>query len=711
MRHHIHTALRRLPLLAAWAVVTAAMLAACDRQRQADTQMTQADSLINAAYKTHNYESILTLADLHQQTGALSDLKAYYWRGYAYSRQRKMRMAEMEWKKAVAQPVHDADDLAYYAKAANRLTGLYYLKSDYEGAMRAAVPAIGLLKEQDYTANTDYANLQTFIGNCQVRLGNLQEAAASYEQAYQCFMQVTDDDGGDDITNYTSSIVGIITVADAYIQTGHYQEGADWVDRFDSMLLRYRQHPLADDAYIDKQWARLNLYRGCVLEGLGRRDEARKAYQSASDTRYAQTADGQIEAASYLTAAHRWSEAADKYEVLEQQLARYNVKLSLDNIKSYLLPKYQANVEAHRPDSAIAIGTWICSALDSAITWERQNTAMELATLYDMQQKETEIMEQKASIARQRLLTVVSTLVLVILGLGFFIFFRHRAAVRLESAYRRLEVANARAEESSHMKSNFIQQISHEIRTPLNVLSGFTQVITDSDTELDNDTLADIKRRITESTDRITCLVNKMLELSDVKSQTVIEQSDLLSPAQIADEAVEASGIATAAHLAFSLQAAPEVESVVIKTNRRAAVRALSLLLDNARKFTAPAESHQGRLAAAGSRLTAVLRISAGTRQVLFTVEDSGIVIPPAEAEHIFEEFVQLDEFYDGTGIGLTVARSLARRLGGDIRLDTAFTAGARFVLTLPYTAYTDTEYQTVTTVHPTLEATLNPTL
>ena len=67
-----------------------------------------------------------------------------------------------------------------------------------------------------------------------------------------------------------------------------------------------------------------------------------------------------------------------------------------------------------------------------------------------------------------------------------------------------------------------------------------------------------------------------------------------------------------------------------------------------------------------------------------FTVEDTGIGIPQEESEHIFEEFVQLDHFYDGTGIGLTVARSIARRLGGDVALDTSYTDGARFVMTLP---------------------------
>ena len=71
--------------------------------------------------------------------------------------------------------------------------------------------------------------------------------------------------------------------------------------------------------------------------------------------------------------------------------------------------------------------------------------------------------------------------------------------------------------------------------------------------------------------------------------------------------------------------------------------------------------------------------------KTLFIVEDTGIGVPVAESEHIFEEFVQLNEYYDGTGIGLTVARSLARRLGGDISLDTSYTGGARFLMTLPH--------------------------
>ncbi len=65
-------------------------------------------------------------------------------------------------------------------------------------------------------------------------------------------------------------------------------------------------------------------------------------------------------------------------------------------------------------------------------------------------------------------------------------------------------------------------------------------------------------------------------------------------------------------------------------------------------------------------------------------VEDTGIGVPSDKAEIIFQEFVQLNDYYDGVGIGLAVARSLARRLGGDLVLDPSYTAGARFIYTLP---------------------------
>ncbi len=277
----------------------------------------------------------------------------------------------------------------------------------------------------------------------------------------------------------------------------------------------------------------------------------------------------------------------------------------------------------------------------------------------------------------------ILALVLIIFVFCLFIFFHHRSSVRLKKAYRELEIAKNRAQELSRMKSDFIQQISHEIRTPLNILSGFTQVLTIPDAKYDEATLLEIKSKITENTDRITSLVNKMLELSEARNQTVIERTDYVTAVQIATEAINASGIAHASHLNFDLLISPEAKEVSINTNLAAAVRSLSLILDNARKFTIPSE---GRLLNPSSAQLqkVVLRITVLSGRLFFSVEDSGIGIPHKDAERIFDEFVQLDEYYAGTGIGLTVARSLTRRIGGDIKVDTAYIGGSRFVMTLP---------------------------
>lgn len=242
------------------------------------------------------------------------------------------------------------------------------------------------------------------------------------------------------------------------------------------------------------------------------------------------------------------------------------------------------------------------------------------------------------------------------------------ANAQLQKNNKALQLATARAEESTRMKSIFIEQISHEIRTPLNIICGFTQVLTTTDAELDKAEKRDMSVQIIDNTERITGLVNKMLALAEINSSVVLEREDHTSAAVIAQEAIKAAGINKASHVQFKLVKLFGAEQM-FDTHLRSAVLALQQLLDNAKKFT-----EQGQV---------TLKISNHEGQACFVVEDTGTSIPVYQAERIFDEFVQLDEYSDGTGIGLSIARSLARRLGGDIVLDTTYTGGARFVMTL----------------------------
>ena len=222
------------------------------------------------------------------------------------------------------------------------------------------------------------------------------------------------------------------------------------------------------------------------------------------------------------------------------------------------------------------------------------------------------------------------------------------------------------------MKSEFIKNISHEIRTPLNVLNGFSQIVLSPGIEMDDDTKRNIRERIHENTERITDLINKMLELSDVNSQAVIDQSDDTDPEAPAAQAAMDAHLDLHPELNFHIEAAADTKALHLHTNKQQLTRVLTLLLDNAIKF-----SKQGDV-------TVRINTTADGHKLQYIIEDKGIGVPASEAEHIFEEFVQLDEYVDGTGIGLTVARNLARRLHGDICLDTTYTDGARFVFTLP---------------------------
>lgn len=277
------------------------------------------------------------------------------------------------------------------------------------------------------------------------------------------------------------------------------------------------------------------------------------------------------------------------------------------------------------------------------------------------------------------LLVVVTILFLVIFSINRYLLSRRLQAAFQEVSEKNeaLRIANQRAEESIHMKATFIKQISHEIRTPLNILSGFTQVLTSPKAVLTDEERAEASEEVQKNTKRITGLINKMLELSEVSSNTVLERNDMTTSQQIAEYAIRSAGIDEATHLEFLLTK-EEGSDMLIHTHERSAVRVVELLLDNAIKFTHPAEA---LLPLAGQRKKERVTLTVGHGR--FVIEDTGIGIPPEEAEHIFDEFVQLDEYYDGTGIGLTSARNMARRLGGDVVLDTTYTGGARFVFTL----------------------------
>lgn len=168
----------------------------------------------------------------------------------------------------------------------------------------------------------------------------------------------------------------------------------------------------------------------------------------------------------------------------------------------------------------------------------------------------------------------------------------------------------------------------------------------------------------------IALMANDILNVSELGLEQAIECDDNVMAQDIAALAIQESGIDKYQKAEFKCQMVEEAQSTMVFTNTKQAVRALVALLDNAMKFTA-----QGEI---------ILLINIEGSNLEFCVEDSGTGVLSDYAEKIFEPYVKLNDFFEGNGIGLTAARSIARRLGGDVRLDTEYRGGARFVLSLP---------------------------
>ena len=330
----------------------------------------------------------------------------------------------------------------------------------------------------------------------------------------------------------------------------------------------------------------------------------------------------------------------------------------------------QALMMLDRGSEAAEIYQRLYHEKDSVFGRDARQHLDELNTLFQIDELKT---EQQRTKFRYTLIAASS----IVLALVVLLIFGRRNTIRQKKVNEQLRIANERAIVSSKMKTEFIRNISHEIRTPLNIVSGFTQILTSPDMDLPAGSKRDIQERVTENTDRITKLVDRMLELSDVNNETLIDRNDQTNALNIVSQAIDYSGItlhtrpgnADAAVVFNTLDNEEVASSVALLTNSRYAVHALAQLLENAVKFT-----NEGSI---------TLRMTSSGTKVCFSVEDTGIGIPADQTEHIFEEFVQLNEFADGAGIGLTVARSIAQRMGGNLWLDTDYTQGARFVLEL----------------------------
>lgn len=450
--------------------MTTIPLTSCQNGKHREIKASHADSVIFATGVKKQYEQMIELADSFETKGDLSSLDANRWRGVSYYRRGQYRMAEIFYRKALECDINNDQDQLSYNKVARRLSEILLVRGDYEGSLQVAIPAVKKMDQTGIGSDIDYAILLNNIGCCQLNLGQDKEANESFLTARGHYANRWQSDSTS--RGFQEAVVGTVYTSQAYINTRRYAESIYWIDRTEMLLSKYRLKRDARTEYFDEYQGRIEIMRAVALQGLNKSREAAAAYKRFLETDYSKTASGRINANDYLMVAKRYREAADNYRYLDKALSDWGMEESLDNIQLYILPKYQANAQAGRRDSAMVIGQHIMSTLDAAITGQKNSAMAELATIYDTQGKEAEIAQREMELTHARLVGTAVALILLIIFFSVYTFHKRKSAHRLAAAHSRLEEAHAKlqtAYDQLEKTTKAKERIESELRIARNI--------------------------------------------------------------------------------------------------------------------------------------------------------------------------------------------------------------------------------------------------
>lgn len=255
-----------------------------------------------------------------------------------------------------------------------------------------------------------------------------------------------------------------------------------------------------------------------------------------------------------------------------------------------------------------------------------------------------------------------------------------RANARLREQNVDLEAKYREAEDAKRLKSEFLANVSHELRTPLTAILGYAYLLKEGVPHALQGEQAAAVGKIEHAGTQLLSLIDALLDLTNLRLGRVETERELCDAVELARTAVEQES--QAGGIPIRLETT-EVRAA-IHSDPTLVLRILRSLLSNAVKFT-----REG---------TVTLRVRLQDRpetdafdrgpDVVWEVVDTGIGIAEGDFEVIFDEFRQVDgsatRRFGGVGLGLAVARGLARRLGGDINVRSAPGEGSTFSLTLP---------------------------
>lgn len=260
-----------------------------------------------------------------------------------------------------------------------------------------------------------------------------------------------------------------------------------------------------------------------------------------------------------------------------------------------------------------------------------------------------------------------------------------RTATAFDAMLDELETALIDARAAEARLRDFLSEVSHELRTPVAGVSVSAELLLAGD--LPDDTRERLTAGLVTQSHRIARLVDDLLLSARLAEPgTALHLIDVDLSALAAQQVEHARLLAPDLHIHLE-PPAPDITAPIVTADPARVAQILTNLLDNARHATPP-----------GGDIT--VRLGRRVHTVTLTVDDTGLGVPSADRDRVFDRFVRLDRRGTGTGLGLSISRAVAEAHGGTLRYqDPPTGGGARFVLELP----------TSPTPPPPIEATAEP--
>lgn len=260
-------------------------------------------------------------------------------------------------------------------------------------------------------------------------------------------------------------------------------------------------------------------------------------------------------------------------------------------------------------------------------------------------------------------------IIVSVLFLIFLLVLGWKKIFRLKHSQMRQEAMKEKAVQAIQRKNMFLSNMSHEVRTPLNAIVGFSAVLTDEDESFDDESRREFSEIIKVNSFQLLKLINDILDFSDFENDNITFNIRTHDAVKLCNEVVET--VMASRKLEVEMRFDTDLSVLMLDTDDARLRQVLINLLVNADKFT-----EQGSI---------VLELKmADADTALFSVTDTGCGIPPEKQHLIFERFEKLNDFVQGSGLGLSICQLIVKYMNGKLWVDSGYTRGARFCFTHP---------------------------